>query len=106
MKTDCFRELFDGPISSLLETMNPGVRANNGLDQFSVARAFWSIPVAHRGSGGILRFCRPRTFVFVAGATPAGGISDCYQQSIAANDDALKRINGGGRTIGVFLLFM
>jgi hypothetical protein len=42
----------------------------------------------------------------VAGAIPAGGTSDRYQQSIAGNDDALKRINGGGRTIEVFLLLM
>src|SRR6266852_9253541 len=104
MKTVRLRGLFDGLISSLLETMNPGVRANNGLDQAFVARDFRCITVFHRASSGILRFCRPRNSDLVAGAIPAGGTSDRYQQSIASNDCALKRINGGGRTIGVFLL--
>src|SRR5882672_7561496 len=90
MKTVRFRELFDGLISSLLETMNPGVRANNGLDQAFVAGDFRYITVFHRASGSILCLCRPRNSDFVAGAIPAGGTSDRYQQSIAGKDDALK----------------
>jgi len=85
--------------------VNPRVRANNGLDQAFVARDFRCITV-FRPSGGILRLCRPRTSDFVAGAIPAGGTSDPHLQSVAGNDDALKRINGGGRAIGVFVLLM
>jgi len=101
MKTVHLREVFDGYISSALEATNPGVRANNRLDQAFVARDFRCITVFHRSRGGILRLCRPCDFDFVTGAIPAGGASDRYQQSIAGNDCALKRINGGGRTIGV-----
>src|SRR3984957_6661066 len=105
MKPVLLSELFDRLICSVAETVHPGMRANNGLDQAFVARDFRYTIVFHRGCC-IFRLCRPRNSEFLARPIPVGGTSGHYQGGIAGNDDALDVSNGSGRTVGLSLLFM
>src|SRR5260370_19844565 len=103
MKPVLLGELFDRLVCSVAETIHPGMRANDGLDQALVARDFRYTIVFHRGSC-IFRLCRPRNSEFVVRPIPVGGTSGRYQEVIAGDDDALDVSNGSGRTVGLLLM--
>src|SRR6202521_3586996 len=105
MKPVLLSELFDRRICSVAETIHPGMRAYDGLDQALVARDFRYTIVFHRG-WGIFRLCRPRNSEFLVRPIPVGGTSGRYQEVIAGDDDALDVSNGSGRTVGLSLLLM
>src|SRR5260370_11514208 len=105
MKPVLLGELFDRLVCSVAETIHPGRRANDGLDQALVARALRYTIVFHRGCC-IFRLCRPRNSEFVVRSIPVGSTSGRYQEVIAGDDDALDVSNGSGRTIGSSVLLM
>src|SRR6202048_2356630 len=105
MKPVLLGELFDRLICSVAETIHPGMRANDGLDQALVARDFRYTLVFDRGCC-ILRLGRPRNSEFLVRPIPVGGSSGRYQEVIAGDDDALDVSNGSGRPVGLSLLLM
>jgi hypothetical protein len=105
MKPVLLGELFDRLICPVAETIHPGVRANDGLDQALVARDFRYTIVLHRGCC-IFRLCRPRNSEFLVRPISVGGTNGRYQEVIAGDDDAIDVFNGSGRTVGLSLLVM
>src|SRR6202035_435643 len=105
MKPVLLGELFDRLICSVAETIHPGMRANDGLDQALVARDVRCTIVLHRGCC-IFRPCRPRNSESLVRPISVGGTSGRYQEVIAGDNDALDLSNGSGRTVGLSLLLM
>src|ERR1700738_3435693 len=105
MKPVLLGELFDRLICSVAETIHPGMRANDGLDQALVARDFRYTVVFHRGCC-IFRLCRPRNSEFLVRPIPVGGTSGRYQEVIAGDDDAPAVSTGSRRTVELSLLLM
>src|ERR1700676_1011281 len=98
MKPVCLGELFDRLICSVAETIHPGMRANDGLDQAFVACDFRYTIVFHRGCC-IFRLCRPRNSDFLVRPIPLGGTCGRYQEVIAGDDDALDVSDWTERTV-------
>src|ERR1700730_10714457 len=103
MKPVLLGELFDRFICSVAQTIRPGMRANDGLDQALVARDFRYTIVFHRGCY-IFRLCRPRNSELLVRPSPVGGTNGRYQEVIAGDNDALDVSDGSERTVRLSLL--